>query len=89
VGCAECHAGSLFTDGLNHDVGLGNASDKYKGFNTPSLVGVYAKVRLLHDGRAKSLEDVLTKWHTPSEIGGGAELTSEQLEQLVAYLKTL
>jgi DNA-binding beta-propeller fold protein YncE/mono/diheme cytochrome c family protein len=89
VGCAECHAGSLFTDGQNHDVGLGNASDKYQGFNTPSLAGVYAKVRLLHDGRSKSLEDVLTKWHTPSEIGGGAELTSEQLKQLVAYLKTL
>jgi DNA-binding beta-propeller fold protein YncE len=89
VGCADCHAGPHFTDGQIHDVGLGNAADTYQGFNTPSLVGVYTKVRLLHDGRAKSLENVLTQWHTPSEIGGGAELTAEQLEQLVAYLKTL
>ncbi len=89
VGCASCHAGPRFTDGEIHDVGLGGESDKYVGFNTPSLVGVYAKVRLLHDGRSKSLEDVLTNWHSPTEIGGGAELTEEQLAQLVAYLKTL
>ncbi|MEO8268989.1 MAG: hypothetical protein ABI557_04665, partial [Aureliella sp.] len=76
-------------DGQVHDVGLGGESDRYKGFNTPSLVGVYQKVRLLHDGRAKSLRDVLTKWHTPGEVGGGAELTDEQLDQLIAYLKTL
>ncbi len=89
VGCGNCHSGPRFTDGEIHDVGLGSESDKYQGFNTPSLVGVYAKVRLLHDGRSKSLEDALTNWHSPSEIGGGAELTTEQLSQLIAYLKTL
>ncbi|MCA9183898.1 MAG: c-type cytochrome, partial [Planctomycetales bacterium] len=89
VGCANCHAGPLATDGQIHDVGLGAESDKYEGYNTPSLVGVYQKARLLHDGRAKSLRDVLTKWHTPSEVGGGAELSESQLDQLIAYLKTL
>ena len=89
VGCANCHSGPLATDGQIHDVGLGGELDKYEGYNTPSLVGVYQKVRLLHDGRAKSLRDVLTKWHTPTEIGGGAELSEEQLDQLIAYLKTL
>jgi cytochrome c peroxidase len=89
VGCVDCHAGPLASDGQVHDVGLGGDSDKYEGYNTPSLVGVYQKVRLLHDGRAKSLRDVLTKWHTPSEIGGGAELNEEQLDQLIDYLKTL
>lgn len=89
VGCANCHTGPHFTDGQVHDVGLGSASDKYTGYNTPSLRGVYARPRLLHDGRSKSLEDLLSNWHTPSEVGGGAELTPEQLEQLIAYLKTL
>ncbi|MCA9158876.1 MAG: c-type cytochrome [Planctomycetales bacterium] len=89
VGCVNCHAGPLATDGQIHDVGLGAHSDKYEGYNTPSLVGVYQKARLLHDGRAKSLRDVLTKWHTPSEVGDGAELSESQLDQLIAYLKTL
>ncbi len=89
VGCANCHSGSLFSDGEIHDVGLGGDSDKYSGYNTPSLVGVYQKVRLLHDGRSKSLRDLLTNWHTPQEVGGGAVLSELQLEQLIAYLKTL
>ncbi|QDV25097.1 c-type cytochrome [Aureliella helgolandensis] len=89
VGCANCHSGNLFTDGEIHDVGLNSASDAYEGYNTPSLVGVYQKVRLLHDGRAKSLSDVLTKWHRPDEIGGGMVLSDEQREDLIAYLKSL
>lgn len=89
VGCAQCHTGPLRSDAQIHDVGLGGPSDVYEGFNTPSLIGVYQKVRLLHDGRSRSLRDVLTTWHLSSEIGGGAELDDEQVEQLIAYLKTL
>lgn len=89
VGCAECHSGPRFSDAQIHDVGMNSESDKYEGYNTPSLLGVYRKVRLLHDGRAKSLESVLSQWHLASEIGGGAELTESELEDLIEYLKTL
>lgn len=89
VGCSACHSGPRFTDGQIHDVGLGRDTDKYEGYNTPSLVGVYRKSRLLHDGRAKTLESVLSQWHTPAEVGGGAELTDQQLADLIEYLKTL
>ncbi|MFN3192929.1 MAG: c-type cytochrome [Aureliella sp.] len=89
VGCSNCHSGEKKTDGEIHLVGLERDTDRYEGYNTPSLRGVYRKPRLLHDGRAKSLETVLKKWHRADEIGGGAELSDEQLEQLVAYLKTL
>ena len=60
AGCTECHNGDYFTDGQIHDVGTGEEEDAYQGFNTPSLNGVYRKVRFLHDGRAKTLESVLT-----------------------------
>ncbi len=89
VGCSECHSGQRFTDGLVHDVGMTRETDKYQGYNTPSLIGIYRKVRFLHDGRAKSLEDVLRKWHRPEEVGGGAKLNDEQLADLIAYLKSL
>ncbi len=89
VGCGDCHAGTHFSDGLVHDVGLGGESDKYDGYNTPSLAGVHRKVRFLHDGRAKSLRDVLIKWHRADEIGGGAELSESEIADLVAYLKSL
>ncbi len=87
--CAACHSGPTFSDGLNHDVGIGSESDKYPEYNTPSLLGAYAKVRFLHDGRAKTLEAVLTKYHGPEIVSGNPALTEEQVHDLVAYLKTL
>ena len=88
-GCSECHSGDNFTDGLTHDVGMIRPTDKYEGYNTPSLLGLYQKTRYLHDGRAKTLERVLTKYHRPDEIGGGAEPTDGQLADLIEYLKSL
>jgi YVTN family beta-propeller protein len=89
AGCIKCHSGPRFTDGLVHDVGTGSKDDRYEGYNTPSLLGLVAKVRFLHDGRAKSLEAVLTQWHAPEDVTGEGKLTEQQLNDLIAYLKTL
>ncbi|MFI4874122.1 MAG: cytochrome c peroxidase, partial [Blastopirellula sp. JB062] len=86
--CSSCHAGKQFTDGLTHDVGTGHRRDHYDGYNTPSLLGVYSKVRLLHHGRARSLEAVLTEYHAPEEVAG-EPLTAQEVRDLIAYLKTL
>jgi YVTN family beta-propeller protein len=87
--CATCHSGKYFTDGQVHDVGLGSEKDAYRGFNTPSLVGAFRRVRLLHDGRARTLEEVLTGDHNPAQVTGQGELSADELRDLVAYLKTL
>jgi YVTN family beta-propeller protein len=89
AGCANCHNGPYFTDGQIHDVGLGSRRDRYDGFNTPSLIGVYSKVRLLHDGRPRTLEEVLTGPHNPDKVTGLGELTDQQFRDLIAYLKSL
>ena len=89
AGCATCHSGEYFTDGKIHDVGLGSDEDRYEGYNTPSLRGVYRKVRFLHDGRAKSLQAVLTEDHAPDKVAGEGPLSPSQLADLVEYLKSL
>jgi cytochrome c peroxidase len=89
AGCASCHAGELMTDGRIHDVGTGKPDDQYKGYNTPSLVGVGRKVLLLHDGRAKDLQSLLAGPHRPDQVVGRGELSKEELADLIAYLKTL
>lgn len=89
AGCVQCHQGPHFTDHEIHDLGLGTEQDRYTGFNTPSLRGVYQKVRLLHDGRAKSLEAVLRGDHNPARVAGKGELTESELRDLIEYLKTL
>lgn len=89
AGCANCHRGSYFTDGEIHDVGTGSSRDAYEGYNTPSLIGAYSRVRLLHDGRAKSLDELLTGPHSPDKVTGAGELTDGERADLIEYLKSL
>ncbi|MCS6976976.1 MAG: beta-propeller fold lactonase family protein [Gemmatales bacterium] len=86
--CVRCHKPPLFTDDKVHDVGLGVPGDAYRGFNPPSLLGVYDRIHYLHDGRAASLEEVLRKHHTPESLNG-QELTPQELSDLLAYLRSL
>ncbi len=78
-----------FTDGMTHDVGLGAPSDAYRGYNAPSLRGVYDRVLLLHDGRARSLEEVLSGPHNPSRVTGLGELSADEMRDLLAYLRSI
>jgi len=89
AGCARCHSGPYFTDGKIHTTGIEEKGDVYKGYNTPSLIGVYDRPLLLHDGRARSLKDVLTKHHNPDHLVGQGELTADELADLIAYLNSL
>ncbi len=89
AGCADCHNGPQFTDGKIHDVGSGSDKDYYDGYNTPSLRGVYRKVRLLHTGRARSLERVVSDLHSPEKVAGEGQLTEQETADLIEYLKSL
>jgi hypothetical protein len=74
---------------MSHDVGLGSPEDSYEGYNPPSLRGVYDRAFYLHDGRARSLEEVLRGPHNPARIIGLGELSAEELQDLLAYLESL
>ncbi len=89
AGCADCHNGPYLTDGMIHDVGSGSPKDHYQGYNTPSLLGVYRKLRLLHNGRARSLESVVTDLHSPEKVNGEAALTEQETADLIEYLRSL
>jgi cytochrome c peroxidase len=86
--CASCHGGAELTDGKVHVVGLEGPGDVYKGYNPPTLRGLYDKAPYLHDGRAKTLRDALTGPHNPEDLGGEA-LSASELDDLIAYLESL
>ena len=87
--CNTCHGGPELTDGKIHIVGLEEPDDAYRGYNPPSLRGVYDKDPYLHDGRSKTLRDALAGPHSPEAVTGLGELTEQELYDLIAYLKTL
>ena len=89
AGCADCHGGPEFTDGKIHVVGLEEHDDAYRGYNPPSLRGLYDKDPYLHDGRSKTLRDTLVEAHSAESVTGRGELTEKELDDLIAYLMSL
>jgi cytochrome c peroxidase len=87
--CSRCHSGEYFTDGKIHSVGTNEPGDVYKGYNPPSLLGVYDRIQWMHDGRAKTLEDVLNGPHEPDKVSGNGHLRKEEMQDLLEYLKSL
>ena len=87
--CNTCHGGPELTDGKIHEVGLEEPDDAYRGYNPPSLRGVYDKDPYLHDGRAKTLRDALSGPHSAENVTALGELTEQELDDLIAYLKSL
>ncbi len=62
---------------------------KGTGFDTPSLLGLYAASSFLHDGRAADLIDVFTIHNPDDRHGVTSHLSKEELECLVAFLLSL
>lgn len=88
-GCDTCHTSPKYENEGIYKIGLESEADVFSGFNPPSLRNVYSRAPYLHDGRAERLEDVLTKFHTPSKLTGKPDCTPAELADLVAFLKSL
>jgi YVTN family beta-propeller protein len=86
--CGRCHRGENYTSEKNYDVGLEGDGSPYRHWNPPSLRGLYDRGPYLHDGRARTLDELLRKHHTP-EMLGGEELTPAEYADLIEFLKAL
>lgn len=114
--CASCHAGTLFTDqsyrnnGLSidpqyNDIGrkrvTGIETDIYK-FKVPTLRNIELTFPYMHDGRLKTLNDVLDHYSDgmvdsetidpqfkEAEVIVGIPMTDQEKESIIAFLKTL
>ena len=82
--CETCHTAPDFTSPGRYDVGLKDEVGN-REFNPPSLRGVGSRDSLLHDGRARSLEELFQKEKHPR----GMVLSPPEIAVLVAFLKTL
>jgi YVTN family beta-propeller protein len=87
--CNSCHSGPEFTDGKIHEAGLEEPDDAFRGYNPPSLRGVYDKDPYLHDGRSKTLREALSGPHSAENGVGLDKLNDQELDDLIAYLNSL
>jgi YVTN family beta-propeller protein len=98
LGCDFCHGGAEFTDsarGSLHDVGTitalsgQHAGGPLFGVDTPTLLGVWETPPYLHDGSAPTLRDVLTTKNSTDLHGYVSSLSSQEIDQLIAYVSQI
>ena len=58
-------------------------------FDSPNLNNVYESAPYLHDGSANTLEEIWTLNNDNDEHGVANDMTKNQLNDLVEYLKAL
>ncbi len=87
--CAYCHSGPKHTSQKQFDVGTGKWTDRSPIFDTPQLVNIALTAPYLHDESARSLEEIWTVFNPHDQHGATNDLTKDELNDLIEYLRTL
>jgi YVTN family beta-propeller protein len=87
--CAYCHSGPKYTNQKQIDVGTGKSTDRSPVIDVPHLRNVAYSAPYLHDGSARSLEEIWTVFNPKDTHGVSNDLTKDELNDLIEYLKTL
>jgi YVTN family beta-propeller protein len=86
--CAFCHSGPKGTSQKSFDVGTGKPTDNSGLLDTPQLMNVALTAPYLHDGSAQSLEEIWTVYNPADRHGRTNDLTKDELNDLIEYLRT-
>jgi YVTN family beta-propeller protein len=87
--CAFCHSGPKYTNRQQIDVGSGKSTDRSPVIDVPQLPNLAYSAPYLHDGSARSLEEIWTVFNPKDTHGVTNDLTKDELNDLIEYLKTL
>lgn len=86
--CNYCHSGPMGTDQRSFDVGTKRPTDDSGLFDTPQLVNIALTAPYLHDGSARTLEAIWTVYNPGDKHGQTNDLTKDELNDLIEYLRT-
>jgi len=108
--CTKCHSGFNFTDEKFHNLGIGwddnrvdlgrymvtGNAEEIGAFKTPTLRGISRSAPYMHDGRFKTLEEVVNFYNKggiknphQDNLIIPLELTDQEKHDLVEFLRTL
>ncbi len=88
--CGTCHpAETHYTARFSTDVGSATKFDTSGVFDIPQLDRVYEDAPYLHNGEALTLEEIWTVYNNHDTHGVTSDLSKEQLNDLIEFLKTL
>jgi YVTN family beta-propeller protein len=86
--CSFCHSGPKGTSQKSFDVGTKKTTDNSGMIDTPQLINVGLTSPYLHDGSARTLEEIWTVFNPEDKHGRTNDLTKDELNDLIEYLRT-
>jgi YVTN family beta-propeller protein len=94
AGCIECHPSGkegpkgerLFTNLKKYDLGLGVGNEAGREFDTTTLVEMWRSAPYLYDGRALTMQEVLTTCNPKDTHGATQKLTPDETNALAEYV---
>jgi len=87
--CPYCHRGPRFTNQKLSYVGTTGATDNDEMLDVPHLTDVAYSAPYLHDGSARTLEELWTVFNPNDAHGVTSDLNPAEIHDLVEYLKSL
>jgi len=86
--CVYCHSGPKGTSQKSFDVGTKKLTDNSGLLDTPQLTNIAITAPYLHDGSAATLEQIWTIFNPEDKHGRTNDLTKDELNDLIEYLRT-
>jgi len=87
--CPVCHSGPHYTNQHLADVGTGKTTDRSPILDVPQLTNIALTAPYLHDGSARTLEEIWTVFNPKDTHGVSNDLQKDELNDLIEYLRTL
>ena len=86
--CSYCHSGPKGTIQKSFDVGTRKSTDNTGLLDTPQLTNIALSGPYLHDASARTLEEIWTVYNPNDKHGRTNDLTKDELNDLIEYLRT-
>jgi YVTN family beta-propeller protein len=86
--CSYCHSGPKGTNQKIFDVGTRKPTDNTGLLKSAQLTNIALTAPYLHDGSARTLEEIWTVYNPDDKHGRTNDLTKDELNDLIEYLRT-
>ena len=87
--CAKCHVPPYYGDKKKNSLGLGSDSERDREFATPILIEAWRTAPYMYDGRAVTIQEVITTDNKNNRHGNTKGLTPQEVEDLADYVNSL
>ena len=87
--CVTCHTPPYYGDKKKYVLGLGSDSERNREFATPILIEIWRTAPYMYDGRAVTIQEVITTDNKNNKHGNTKDLTPQEVEDLANYVNSL